>query len=137
MYFRISKLPYTLTLPQPVAVPSASQLCGRDQFACDSGQCVDASTRCYDSGIPRDGCADGSHLKYCRKSSIVSITVCSKTHNAFPRTKRPPKPNVHSTLSCSASSQSLLDDLQGFGLKLQFLKAINFMYTKIHLFNEN
>ncbi|XP_054275996.1 G-protein coupled receptor GRL101-like [Macrosteles quadrilineatus] len=49
----------------------STRLCGPDQFTCDSGQCVDARLRCYDSGSPRDGCADGSHLKHCREWECV------------------------------------------------------------------
>ncbi|XP_021913188.1 G-protein coupled receptor GRL101-like isoform X3 [Zootermopsis nevadensis] len=41
-------------------------VCGPNQFQCNNSQCIDASLRCYNSGNPRYGCADGSHLIGCK-----------------------------------------------------------------------
>ncbi|XP_024084029.1 G-protein coupled receptor GRL101-like isoform X2 [Cimex lectularius] len=39
--------------------------CGPDEFRCQNGQCVDKKQRCFNSGNPREGCADLSHLIKC------------------------------------------------------------------------
>ncbi|KAJ9591382.1 hypothetical protein L9F63_002079, partial [Diploptera punctata] len=43
-----------------------SPTCSRHQFQCNNSQCIDIQLRCYNSGNPRTGCADGSHLIGCK-----------------------------------------------------------------------
>ncbi|KAJ4443998.1 hypothetical protein ANN_05787 [Periplaneta americana] len=47
-------------------------LCGPNQFRCNNSQCIDASLRCFNSGNPRYGCADGSHLIGCKNWTCPS-----------------------------------------------------------------
>ncbi|XP_068081726.1 G-protein coupled receptor GRL101-like [Anabrus simplex] len=40
--------------------------CSPSEFTCGDGHCVSARLRCYNSGNPREGCPDRSHLANCR-----------------------------------------------------------------------
>nr|CAD7432227.1 unnamed protein product [Timema monikensis] len=44
-----------------------SRACAPHEFRCENGQCISAHLRCFNSGNPRQGCADGSHLIGCRE----------------------------------------------------------------------